>query len=104
MSNGYTVSTMPATTDGVRFSLLFTIDDRTGALESALRVFKVNGISLLHIESRPSKNFEWEYDFMTEFVLQDVSKVEQVKAGLSGIAKNVTVISSHPELSKTSGN
>lgn len=95
---------MPNTSDGVRFSLLFTIDDRTGSLEEVLHVFKRHDISLQHIESRPSRHFEWEYDFVMEFVLQEVSDVEAVKAALGSITKNVTVISSHPELSKPSGN
>ena len=94
-------SSMPVDADKIRFSLLFTIKDGAGALESTLGVFKTHNISLLHIESRPSKNFAREYDFMTEFAVQNPSIVEQVKMDLASIAKNVTVISSHPELSKT---
>jgi phenylalanine-4-hydroxylase len=83
-----------------RFALLFTVDDQTGALERSLRIFKDSGISLSHIESRPSRNFEWEYDFMVEFVISDIAKVTTVQALLEKVAKNVTVISKDPELSR----
>ncbi len=103
MSNGYSPSPMPDTTQGIRFSLLFALENQPGGLERALAIFKRHGVSLSHIESRPSKTFEWEYDFMVEFSLSDPSGMESIKGDLSAIARKVTVISSAPELTKSNG-
>lgn len=86
----------------VRFNILFSVDDTPGALESCLGVFKCHRISLLHIESRPSHTFEWEYDFMVSFALGDPTRMEVLKRDLSALAHKVTIISSRPELSKKS--
>lgn len=60
--------------------MLFTVEDRAGALDDCLRVFKRQDVSLKHIESRPGKNFTWDYDFMVEFDLQvsDIARLEGV--------------------------
>ena len=48
-------------------SLLFTVDDREGALEEVLKEFKNLSISLTRIESRPSKSSKRKYDIIVEF-------------------------------------
>lgn len=53
--------------DSAKHALLFTVEDAPGALDSCLHVFKDAGISLRHIESRPSKTFSWDYDMLVEF-------------------------------------
>lgn len=93
----------PTTTEEAsKMTLLFTIEDKPGSLEAVLRHFKDAGISLRHIESRPSRNFEWEYDFMAEFTCNNGEQISQLKKSLEGVAKGVTVISKNPELAKTS--
>lgn len=86
-----------------KYIVLFTIDDTSGALESILRIFKECDISLSHIESRPSKNSEWEYDFMTEFHLSDMSKVELLEKKLSPATKQLTIISPSPAVHNAKG-
>lgn len=49
-----------------RTSLLFAVHDRPGALVSALRSFDAFQINLSKIESRPSKQKEWEYVFYVD--------------------------------------
>lgn len=85
------------------FTLMFTLDDRPGALEDALKAFKTAGVSLSSIESRPSRDSQWEYDFVTEFVVSDASLVERVHKDLGAIAKNIKVISSDPQTVQSCG-
>lgn len=73
-------------------SILFTIEDRPGALEEALAVFKAHEISLQHIESRPSKSSHSEYDFMVEFHLAEADHLEQLTQALEAVSKRMTVI------------
>ncbi len=47
-------------------SLMFTVQDRAGALLEALEPFNRLGISMSKIESRPSKRKAWEYSFFVD--------------------------------------
>lgn len=49
-----------------RTSLCFTIKHESGSLVKALEHFHKHGISLLRIESRPSKMINWEYVFYVD--------------------------------------
>jgi phenylalanine-4-hydroxylase len=49
-----------------RKTLLFTIEDKPGALDACLKVFKDSGLNLKHIVSHPSKTFDWDYEFTVE--------------------------------------
>jgi phenylalanine-4-hydroxylase len=44
-----------------RLSLLIELQDRPGALESALGVFSANGVNLTHIESRPARGGHFDF-------------------------------------------
>ncbi|HTD15469.1 MAG TPA: prephenate dehydratase [Chthoniobacterales bacterium] len=48
-------------------SLMFSIQDRVGALYSALEPFSRLKLSMSKIESRPSKRKNWEYFFFVDF-------------------------------------
>ncbi|KAK2188757.1 hypothetical protein NP493_123g04032 [Ridgeia piscesae] len=78
-------------TDGST-SLMFTVQSTVGALAKALRIFEENGVNLMHIESRPSKHNNGNYDF---YVACDdkhgglVSAVDDLKT----MAKTLTVMS-----------
>lgn len=83
-----TETAMPAESNSTsspnnKFTLIFTAEDRPGALDDAIQLFKTFNISLKHIESRPSKTFEWVYDFLIEFEVKDVNIAEKVCAELS---------------------
>lgn len=80
-----------------RQSLLFTIEDKPGALDSCLRVFREAGLNLKHIESRPSKSFAWDYDFTVELELQKKTNGlldKTIKALESNGAKDVQLVGS----------
>lgn len=49
-------------------SILFSIKDRVGALYDMLSPFKIHGINLTKIESRPTKRKAWEYVFFVDFM------------------------------------
>jgi chorismate mutase/prephenate dehydratase len=49
-----------------RTALVFTVDDRAGALCAALSTLAKRGINLSRIESRPSRRRLWEYVFFVD--------------------------------------
>lgn len=81
-------------------SFLFTLEDTSGALSNVLNVFRQHGISLQHIESRPSKNFEWEHEFLVELKTPSAETLEALQKDISLLAKNFQVIGQVPESSK----
>lgn len=50
-----------------RTSIVFAIRHEAGSLFEALQPFKIHGINLTRIESRPSKKVNWEYAFFVDF-------------------------------------
>ena len=59
---------MPEATGDDKTSVLLVIEDRVGALFDALEAFKVHGINLSLIESRPSRQESWSYYFYIDFL------------------------------------
>ncbi len=78
-------------------SFVFALEDKSGSLSNALNVFNKHGISLKHIESRPSRNFEWEHEFLVELSTPPAEVIESIKNGLCSIAKNVQLIGEIPD-------
>lgn len=58
---------------GNRFSLLFTVDHKAGALARIMRIIGEQGFNLESIKSRPMPGSQWEYYFYAE-VVGDVSE------------------------------
>jgi chorismate mutase/prephenate dehydratase len=48
-------------------AVMFSLQDRVGALHDALAAFKDNNINLTMIESRPSRTRAWDWIFFAEF-------------------------------------
>ncbi|MDZ7686258.1 MAG: ACT domain-containing protein [Gammaproteobacteria bacterium] len=48
-------------TSDKRLSVLIQLDDRPGALEGALGVFRQHGVNLTHIESRPTRGDTFDF-------------------------------------------
>ena len=46
--------------------VLFSMKEQVGALTAALKIFSDNGVNLNHIESRSSKRFPNDYEFIVE--------------------------------------
>lgn len=60
----------------VKSSLVFSLGNRVGSLAEILHIGKDLSLNLTHIESRPSKDQEWDYEF---FVDLDGATQEKIK-------------------------
>ena len=71
-------------------SLMFSIQDKSGALFAALEPFERLGISMSKIESRPSKRKAWEYYFFVD--IEGHAQDPQVVEALAELGKRCTVL------------
>lgn len=85
-------------------SLLFAVEDREGALEDVLKVFKSLSISLCRIESRPSKSFKWKYDIVVDFNVTDESRLKELEAALKDRESSFQFIESSATQTHGNGN
>ncbi|XP_063303275.1 phenylalanine-4-hydroxylase isoform X1 [Pelobates fuscus] len=62
-SHSYESNYIEESTKDNRISLIFSLKEQVGALARVLRIFEERGVSLTHIESRPSRLNKDEYQF-----------------------------------------
>ncbi len=89
--------TCPPTGDD-RTSIMFSVQDKAGALYNALTPFKEFHISLNRIQSRPSKRKNWEYFFFVD--LHGHCDDAAVKNALTELEKHcnfVKILGSYPD-------
>ncbi|MBI3333139.1 MAG: prephenate dehydratase [Candidatus Omnitrophica bacterium] len=78
-------------------SLMFALQDRPGALHSALEPFKRYGINLTKIESRPSRRRAWEYVFFVDFEGHESDpRVKRALSDLQRYTSTSQVLGSYP--------
>ena len=78
-------------------SIMFTTDDRSGALVNVLDIFKRNSINLTHIEKRPSREENWDYTFFLDLEgHREDDKIAQIIGEARAHCKNLTVLGSFP--------
>ncbi len=78
-------------------SLFFAVQDKVGALYSALEAFQHNHLNMSKIESRPSRNKAWEYVFFVD--LDGHAEDDNVKSALKEMREHctlLTVLGSYP--------
>ncbi len=83
-----------------RTSILFAIDDKPGALVSALGAFESFSVNLSKIESRPSKQKAWEYVFYVD--VAGHAKTDEVQQAISTLQEHcsmIKVLGSYPDTS-----
>lgn len=82
-----------------RTSILFAVHDRPGSLVAALKAFDSFHINMSKIESRPSKQKDWEYIFYVD--LAGHCNDEQVASALAELERHcslVKLLGSYPDL------
>lgn len=78
-------------------SMMFTTDDRPGALVNVLSVFEQAGINLTHIDKRPSGRVNWEYKFFVDALGHRDDEQFSVAVEQAGShCKELTVLGSYP--------
>ncbi len=84
---------------GVRHktSLIFSVANRAGALLHALEPFNRHGVQMVRLESRPSRNGAWEYNFFVDIEGHDSDPaVAAAVKELGEIALFVKTLGSYP--------
>ena len=84
-----------------RTSILFSVRDHPGSLVAALKAFDSFQINMSKIESRPSKQRDWEYIFYVD--LAGHCKDEQVSSAIRELEKHcslVKLLGSYPDNSE----
>jgi len=79
-----------APTGNDKTSVMFGVKHKVGALYDALSVFKTDNINMTKIESRPSKNKNWEYYFFVD--IDGHAEDPQVKRALEELQEHCTVM------------
>src|ERR1700751_6095137 len=96
-------TTCPPTKDD-KTSLMFCVQDRVGALYSAIEPFNRLKLSMSKIESRPSKRKNWEYFFFVD--IEGHSDDDLVKNALRELEKHCTfvkILGSYPRTDAVGG-
>ena len=90
-------SQTPKRTGNDKTSLCFALKDRVGVLFDALLPFKEEGITLTMIESRPSRQQNWEYYFFVDLLgHKEDENVARALEKLYPMTQAMRVLGSYP--------
>jgi len=79
-------------------SIVFSVKHKPGALYEALKVLAIRNINLTKIESRPTRQKPWEYNFYLDFEGHREDKVSrEALESLENTALFVKVLGSYPK-------
>lgn len=81
-----------ASTGSLRTTLVVSITDHVGALDEVLQIIREHNINMSHIESRPSKTADWDYDFFIDLVTPNDTLVADVVKKLEPRVKTVKIV------------
>lgn len=81
-----------------KLSLMFSLENRPGALLQALGVFAARRLNLTKIESRPMAGRPWEYVFYADVSIQEREDAEGVLGDLRGICPLVKELGRYTSL------
>jgi chorismate mutase/prephenate dehydratase len=83
-------------------SIIFSLKHRPGALYHALEEFAVRNINLTKIESRPTKQEPWEYNFYLDFEgHRNEERCQEALKALEKMSAFLKVLGSYPRAAKT---
>jgi chorismate mutase/prephenate dehydratase len=89
----------PPRTGNDKTSLMYSVQDRVGALHDTIASFKKFKINMTKIESRPSKKKAWEYYFFVDVNGHcDDAKVKKALAELAKHTMFVKILGSYPNV------
>ena len=81
-----------------RTSILFAVRDKPGSLVDALKAFNAFEINMSKIESRPSKQKDWEYIFYVDLAGHcEDSKLADALQELESHCSLVKILGSYPD-------
>lgn len=87
----------PVQTGQDKTSICFAVGDRVGALYDCLLPFKTGQITLTMIESRPSRQRNWEYFFFIDLLgHRDDPNVKEAVDELTSMCRFVKILGSFP--------
>ncbi len=88
-----------ANPDCNKISILFTLPHESGALCNVLSIFSDNGLNLLKIESRPSRNGNFEYLFFVDFEgnLKN-PQLADIISGISASTASFRILGNYPAI------
>jgi len=79
-------------------SIVFSVRHKPGALYDTMKEFAVRNINLTKIESRPTKQKPWEYNFYLDFEgHQEEAAVREVLENLERTSRFIKVLGSYPK-------
>jgi chorismate mutase/prephenate dehydratase len=89
----------PPRTGNDKTSIMYSVQDRVGALHDTIASFKKNKINMTKIESRPSRKKAWEYYFFVDFLGHcDDARVTKALAELAKHTMFVKILGSYPNV------
>ncbi len=89
----------PGRTGNDKTSIMYSVQDRVGALHDTIAAFKKNKINMTKIESRPSKKKAWEYYFFVDVIGHcDDARVKKALAELAKHTMFVKILGSYPNV------
>lgn len=78
-------------------SVMFSTDDRPGALVEVLGVFHASKINLSHLDKRPSGRENWSYTFFADLIgHRDDADVKAALSRAAAHCRELTVLGSYP--------
>ncbi len=87
----------PPRTGDDKTSIMFSVQDRVGALHDCVASFKTFKINMTKIESRPNRQKAWEYFFFVDFLgHSDDARVKKALAELAKHTMFVKILGSYP--------
>jgi len=84
-------------------SVVFVLDNKPGALHSAMGFFATRGVDLCKLESRPLRGHAWEYSFYLDALGDPRGGMGEAVEELRGISREFRILGYYPEgLSRSS--